>query len=149
MATTMVAPGINSVVSDFNITSPALSSLAVTIFLVGLALGPMFLSSMSEVYGRLPLYYTANIGFVAFIVGNALSLTLAHFMICRILSGCAGGISLAIGGGTIADVPKFHRKTLASMPYDMAVQKPGPRTIQAKRNSKVALGWEDSGISSR
>ncbi|KAL8660728.1 MAG: hypothetical protein Q9202_006278 [Teloschistes flavicans] len=149
MATTMGALSIDSVVSNFNIISSALSSLAVTIFLVGLALGPMFLSSMSEIYGRLPLYRAANIGCVAFIVGNALSLTLAHFMICRILSGCAGRIPLAIGGGTIADVPKFHRKTLASMPYDITVQKPGPRTIQAQCNSKVALSGEDGGISSR
>lgn len=100
----MVAPGIDGVLADFNVNSSAISSLAVTIFLLGLALGPMFLSSMGERYGRLPMYHAANIVFIAFMIGNALSKNIAQFMVFRFISGCAGGIPLAMGGGTIADV---------------------------------------------
>ena len=100
----MVAPGISGVVADFNVTSSAVSTLAVTIFLLGLALGPMLLSSMGEIYGRLPVYHTANVVFIAFMIGNALSKNIAEFMIFRFISGCAGGMPLAMGGGTIADV---------------------------------------------
>nr|UPX44697.1 hypothetical protein FAC7G5_08 [Penicillium fuscum] len=73
MATTMVAPGLDGVLADFHVTSSAVSTFAVTIFLLGLALGPMFLSCMGEVFGRLPVYHTANIIFIAFIIGNALT----------------------------------------------------------------------------
>ena len=104
MATTMDAPGIDGVLDDFKVNSTALSSLAVTIFLLGLALGPMLFSSMGEVYGRLPVYHAANIVFVAFMIGNALSKNIAQFMVFRFISGCAGGMPLAMGGGTIADV---------------------------------------------
>lgn len=104
MATTMVAPGIDGVLADFDVSSPAVSTLAVTIFLFGLAMGPMFLSSLGEVYGRLPVYHAANIVFIAFMIGNALSKNIAQFMIFRFISGCAGGMPLAMGGGTIADV---------------------------------------------
>lgn len=100
----MDAPGIDGVLDDFKVNSTALSSLAVTIFLLGLALGPMLFSSMGEVYGRLPVYHAANIVFVAFMIGNALSKNIAQFMVFRFISGCAGGMPLAMGGGTIADV---------------------------------------------
>jgi MFS family permease len=100
----MAAPGIDGVLADFNVRSSAVSSLAITIFLLGLALGPIFLSSMGEVYGRLPVYYTANVVFIAFMIGNALSKDIAQFMVFRFVSGCAGGMPLAMGGGTIADV---------------------------------------------
>lgn len=104
MAATMIAPGIGGVVANFDVRSPAVSSLAITIFLLGLALGPMFFASMGEVYGRLPVYHAANIVFVAFMIGNALSQNIGQFMVFRIISGCAGGMPLAMGGGTIADV---------------------------------------------
>lgn len=115
----MVAPGIASVVNEFNVRSPTLSSLAVTIFLLGLALGPMFLSSLGEVYGRLPIYHAANLVFVAFMIGNALSKTLAQFMVFRFISGCAGGMPLAMGGGTIADVTLPAQRGLATALFSL------------------------------
>jgi len=119
MATTMVAPGIDGVLADFNVSSSAVSSLAVTIFLLGLALGPMFLSSMGEVYGRLPVYHTANIVFIAFIIGNALSKNLTQFMVFRFISGCAGGMPLAMGGGTIADVTLPAKRGFATALFSL------------------------------
>ncbi len=119
MATTMVAPGIDGVLADFHVTSSAVSTLAVTIFLLGLALGPMFLSSMGEVFGRLPVYHTANIIFIAFIIGNALSQNIAQFMVFRFLSGCAGGMPLAMGGGTIADVTLPAKRGFATALFSL------------------------------
>jgi MFS family permease len=119
MATTMVAPGIDGVVADFNVDSSAVSSLAVTIFLLGLALGPMFLSSMGEVFGRLPVYHTANMVFIAFMVGNALSKSIAQFMVFRFLAGCAGGMPLAMGGGTIADVTAPAKRGFATALFSL------------------------------
>ena len=119
MATTMVAPGIDGVLADFHVNSSAISTLAVTIFLLGLALGPMLLSSMGEVFGRLPVYHTANIVFTAFIVGNALSQNIAQFMVFRFLSGCAGGMPLAMGGGTIADVTLPAKRGFATALFSL------------------------------
>ena len=115
----MVAPDIEGVLADFNVTSPAISSLAVTIFLLGLALGPMFFSSMGEVFGRLPVYHTANIVFIAFMVGNALSKNIAQLMVFRFLSGCAGGLPLAMGGGTIADLTIPAERGLATALFSL------------------------------
>ncbi|KAL8790924.1 MAG: hypothetical protein Q9213_000349 [Squamulea squamosa] len=119
MGTTMIAPGIDGVVADFNITSSTISTLAVTIFLLGLALGPMFFSSMGEVFGRLPVYHTANIIFIAFMIGNALCKNTAQFLIFRFISGCAGGMPLAMGGGTIADITLPAKRGLATALFSL------------------------------
>ncbi|KAL8734067.1 MAG: hypothetical protein Q9181_003351 [Wetmoreana brouardii] len=119
MATTIVAPSIDGVVADLNVSSSAVSSLAVTIFLLGLALGPMFLSSMGEVYGRLPVYHAANIVCIAFMIGNALSKNITQFMVFRFTSGCAGGIPLTMGGGTIADVTLPAKRAFATALFSL------------------------------
>lgn len=69
----MCAPGISVIEADLNITSSVASTLAVTIYILGIAIGPIFTSSLSEIYGRTPVYYTASLVFVAFIISNALS----------------------------------------------------------------------------
>ena len=119
MGTTTIAPGIDDVLADFNVRSLTVSSLAVITFLPGLALGPMLLSSMKEVYGRLPVHHAANMVFIAFIVGNALSKIIAQFTVFRWISGYAGGMPLAMGGGTIADVTFPAKRCFATVLFTL------------------------------
>jgi len=123
MGPTVCAPAINNLILDFNIKSTTISTLSVTIYLLGLATGPMFMSPLSEIYGRIPIYHTASLAFVSFLVGNALSKNIAQFMVFRFLSGCAGGIPMALGGGTIADVTRIEKRGMA-----MALFSLGPLT---------------------
>ncbi|WEW56375.1 hypothetical protein PRK78_001818 [Emydomyces testavorans] len=113
MAPTMCAPGIKGLVHDFGISSHTVSTLAITLYVLGIAIGPMFMSPLSEVYGRLPVYHAANVIFIAFMVGSALSKNIGQFMVFRFISGCAGGTPMALGGGTIADVMSPDKRGLA------------------------------------
>lgn len=119
MATTVCAPGFAYVVADLGITSQTVSTIAITIYLMGLALGPLFLSSFSEVYGRAPVYHTSSLVFMAFMIATGVSQTTAQFMVCRFLSGCAGGMPLALGGGTIADVTRPANRALATALFSL------------------------------
>ncbi|KJZ73471.1 hypothetical protein HIM_07027 [Hirsutella minnesotensis 3608] len=124
MAATMCAPGIGGLVAEFGIeSSKILGTLAVTIYVLGIALGPLVMSPLSETWGRLLIYHASNIIFVAFLIGSALSRNIAQYMVFRFLSGCAGGAPMALGGGTIADVT--HLKERASA---MALFSLGPLT---------------------
>lgn len=138
MGTTMVAPGIESVVTEFNVTSSTVTSLAVTIYLLGLALGPMFFSSLSEVYGRLPMYHVANLVFIAFMVGNALSKSIAQFMVFRFFAGCAGGLPLAMGGGTIADLTPPAKRGLPTALFSLGPLA-GPVSLHVHLTSRSIL----------
>lgn len=119
MAPTMCAPGIGAIEADLHITSSVSSTLAVTLYVLGIAIGPMFMSPLSEIYGRMPVYHAASLVFVAFTIGNALSQSLAQFLVFRFLSGCAGGTPMALGGGTIADITTIETRAAAMALFSM------------------------------
>lgn len=53
MAPTMCAPGIDGLVLDFNVSSQTVSTLTIILHVLGLAIGYMLISPLSEFYGRL------------------------------------------------------------------------------------------------
>ncbi|KAH8816552.1 MFS transporter [Xylogone sp. PMI_703] len=104
LASSMFAPGVPLLMEEFHSTSIELSSFVVSVYVLGFAIGPLFLSPLSEMYGRLPLYHMSNILFLVFTVACAKSSTLNMLIGFRFLAGCVGSIPLTIGGGTIADL---------------------------------------------
>ncbi|KAI0857842.1 putative MFS multidrug transporter [Xylaria cubensis] len=114
IAATIVAPGVSGLVKEFNIKNETVATLAVTIYLLGLALGPLFISAFSEMYGRQVVYRASNLVFVAFTIGCALSRNTAEYFVFRFISGFSGAAPLTIGGGTIADVIPIQNRGLAT-----------------------------------
>lgn len=104
LAATMFAPGAGALANEFNITSPTVVSLTVSVYLAGFAIGPMFIAPLSELYGRVVVYHTCNVIYLGFIVGCALATNTNMFLAFRVLAGCAASGPLTVGGGTIADV---------------------------------------------
>lgn len=104
LGSTMFAPGAGVLMADFHQTSSTIGTLAVSIYLLGFALGPLFVAPMSEFFGRLVIYHVCNGLFLAFTIGCALSTNIGMFLGFRFITGCAGSAPLTIGGGTIADV---------------------------------------------
>lgn len=84
-----------------------------------MAIAPLIMSPISELYGRMPVYHATNLIFVAFVVGSALSKNLAQFMVFRFISGCAGGTPLALGGGTIADLTLPEKRAPAAALFSL------------------------------
>ena len=134
MAPTMCAPGITAIEADLHISSSVASTLAVTLYILGIAIGPMFMSPLSELYGRAPVYHVSNMMFVGFIVGSALSQNLAQFLVFRFFSGCAGGTPIALGGGTIADITTIQKRAVAMALFSM-----GPLAGPVSRSLSLAL----------
>ncbi|MCJ1380893.1 hypothetical protein MMC17_004002 [Xylographa soralifera] len=104
LAAVMFAPGAQALVAEFGITSSVVASLTVSIYILGFAVGPLFLASMSETYGRLMIYHLCNAVYIAFTIGCALSTNTAMFLVFRFICGCAASSPLSMGGGTIADL---------------------------------------------
>ncbi|KAI2608019.1 major facilitator superfamily domain-containing protein [Hypoxylon sp. NC1633] len=104
LAATMFAPGAAALAKEFQITSSTITSLTVSIYLAGFAVGPMVIAPLSELYGRLVIYHTCNIIYIGFIIGCALGKNTGMFLVFRFLAGCASSGPLTVGGGTVADV---------------------------------------------
>ncbi|TGO14636.1 hypothetical protein BTUL_0050g00310 [Botrytis tulipae] len=107
LASTMFAPGVPLVMEEFQSTDMILQTLVVSIFVLGFAAGPIIAAPMSELYGRKPVYLTANFLFLLFTLGCGLSTDLNMLIVFRFLAGCAGGAPTALGGASIGDM--FHR----------------------------------------
>ncbi|KAF2471754.1 putative MFS transporter [Lindgomyces ingoldianus] len=115
LAAVMFAPGAEDLVREFGITNSVVAALTVSIYLLGFALGPLVISPMSEIYGRLIIYHIGNAVYIAFTIGCALSTNTAMFLVFRLICGIAAASPMAIGGGTIADIhpPDERGKAMA------------------------------------
>ncbi len=119
MATTIIAPGIALVVVEFSVNNVSIATLSVSIYLLGFAIGPLTIASLSELYGRLVVTHTCNALFILFVVGCALSKNINQFIIFRFLSGYAGSAPLTLGGGIIADCIPLEKRGLAGAIYGL------------------------------
>ncbi|OTA68720.1 bicyclomycin resistance protein [Hypoxylon sp. EC38] len=104
LASSIFAPGVPQVVAEFRSTSLEIAAFVVSVYVLGFAAGPLLFAPLSEIYGRVILYHIANLGFVAFSVGCALSPTLNALIVFRFFAGVFGSVSITNGGGTIADM---------------------------------------------
>ena len=100
----MFAPGVPEVMTDFASSNEQLASFVVSVYILGYAFGPLVIAPLSELYGRLPLYHAANLGFIILTVACAVSSDLNMLIAFRFLEGLFGSCPLTIGGGTIADM---------------------------------------------
>ncbi|TVY76143.1 Efflux pump radE [Lachnellula suecica] len=89
---------------EFKSNNVELASFVVSVYVLGFAFGPMILAPLSEIYGRLVIYHSCNVGFVAFTVACALATKLNMLIGFRFLAGCFGSAPLTNGGGSIADL---------------------------------------------
>jgi multidrug resistance protein len=121
LASSIFAPGIPFVNADFHNTSQLLGSFAVSVYVLGFAVGPLILSPLSEIYGRRIVLNVANVVFCAFTLGCALAPNLGGLIAMRFLAGFAGSACLTLGTGVIADlfVPAQRGKAVAL--YSMGI----------------------------
>ncbi|KIX00130.1 uncharacterized protein Z518_10267 [Rhinocladiella mackenziei CBS 650.93] len=104
LASSMVAPATPLIMDEFNSSNDTIASFIVSIYVLGYALGPLFLAPISEVYGRLPVYHVCNFMFVIWTMACALAPGIGPLLAFRLIAGIAGSCPLTIGGGSIADL---------------------------------------------
>ncbi|KAF1364830.1 MFS general substrate transporter [Lizonia empirigonia] len=121
LASSIFAPGIPFVNADFHNTSQLLGSFAVSVYVLGFAVGPLFLSPLSEIYGRCIILNISNVFFCAFTLGCALAPNLGGLIGMRFLAGVGGSACLTIGTGVIADLFVASQRGKAVAMYSMGI----------------------------
>lgn len=91
-------------------SSRIVSTLGLSIFVLGISLGPMFLGPLSEFFGRRPIYLVSWSAYLIWIVPQAVSRNIATMIVSRFFDGLSGSAFLAVSGGTVSDL--FTRQDL-------------------------------------
>jgi MFS family permease len=104
MASTVFAPGVPQAMADFNSDNAAEGSLLISVYVIGLAIGPLFLPPLSELYGRTIVLNTANITFLIGSILSAVAVNIPMLIVFRFLMGLASVIPVTLGGGYVADL---------------------------------------------
>ena len=76
--------------NEFDNTSEILSTLTVSIFILGFAIGPLIFSPLSEIYGRVPILNCCNAFLVVWQLGCALAPNIGAIIAMRFLGGIGG-----------------------------------------------------------
>lgn len=107
-------PGYPEVMAKFHVSSTA-ALLPLSLYVLGLAFGPVLAAPISETRGRKVVYLVSIPLAALFTLGAGFSQTIAALSICRFFAGFFGSPVLAVGGGTNVDLwPPIHRAVATS-----------------------------------
>lgn len=142
----MLSPGIPSMMAELGVSSRPVATFSVSIYILGLGLGPMFVFSvylavsrssigalnvprsnwryvcrifapLSEMYGRKILYNLTNVAFAYFTALAGVASQLPVLIMLRFFQGCSASVPVVIGGGTIVDLYPPETRGLAMSIY--------------------------------
>ncbi|KAI9483228.1 MAG: major facilitator superfamily domain-containing protein [Benjaminiella poitrasii] len=95
-------PGLTDVAADLHASLPAINAtVAAYVALMGIA--PLFWASMSDTFGRKPMYIFSLIISIVAAVLCAISRNIAMLIVFRAIQACGSGSGQTLGAGVIAD----------------------------------------------
>ncbi|KAJ5109223.1 hypothetical protein N7456_005898 [Penicillium angulare] len=96
-------PSLSQVSKELS-TTPTLTNLSISLYMLAMSIFPLWWSSFSERLGRRTIYIASFLLFVLFNVLSAISNTIGMLIVMRMLMGGASASVQAVGAGTIADM---------------------------------------------
>ena len=108
---TAYAPGIPGMMESFGIENRTIPILGVTTYLFGLALGPLVLAPLSEVYGRRPVYIVSLLLFSIFLIPSAMAQNFETILVTRFLAAFVGSVVMSGAPGTLNDICDDETRT--------------------------------------
>ena len=92
-------------------------TLGLSLYIMGLGIGPMILAPLSEFYGRRPIYIGSFSFFVIWLIPCAVAKNIQTMLVSRFLNGLAGSAFLSVAGGTVGDLFDKSELSLPMMVY--------------------------------
>ncbi|KAJ1715371.1 putative MFS multidrug transporter [Aspergillus flavus] len=119
LTSSIVAPAQGLVMKDFHSTNRTLASFVVSIYLVGFAVGPLFLAPLSEIYGRLRVYQVGTFIFTIWNIAGALAPNVGALLVFRLFAGISGSGPVTLGAGSVADMFARQERGVAMSLYGL------------------------------
>ena len=103
MGSAVVMPVLKDISEAFG-ASETIANMSAAVYMLSMAIFPLWWSSFSERLGRRTIYITSFSLFVVFAVLAAISTSINMLIVFRVFSGGAAASVQAVGAGTIADI---------------------------------------------
>jgi MFS family permease len=95
MSTSMLAPALLDIETGLS-TGGSETNLTLSIYVLALAFGPLFISPLSEVFGRRKVYLLCHVWYILWNAVAPVGKTKALLIVGRFLSGLGASIGLAV-----------------------------------------------------
>ncbi|PWW80643.1 MFS general substrate transporter [Tuber magnatum] len=110
---TSYVSGTRGMMEEFDIPNRTSVSLGLTTYQIGLALGPLLLAPMSELFGRRPVYQVSMGLFCMLLLPACFAKNLEGILVSRFFAALAGSVTLSNSAGSLADLFSEKSKALA------------------------------------
>jgi hypothetical protein len=103
MVSTIMAPALPLIAKDLDMSSTE-AVMALSIYLLATAFGPLFIGPLSEIYGRKRILHASNVWFLVWNVACGFAKTKGLLVAARFLAGFGASAIYALAGGVLGDV---------------------------------------------
>ncbi|KAM0454692.1 hypothetical protein ACHAO4_004504 [Trichoderma viride] len=103
MVSTMMAPAIETIAEELDMT-PIESTMALSVYVLATAIGPMLIGPLSEVYGRKSIYHVTNIWFLVWNLICGFGHSKGLLIAARFLAGFGASAVFSLAYGVLGDV---------------------------------------------
>lgn len=103
LVSTILAPALSAIASDLDMNSSE-SVMALSIYLLATAFGPLFIGPLTEVYGREVVLHASNIWFLIWNVICGFANTKELLITARFLAGFGASSIYSLAGGVLGDI---------------------------------------------
>ncbi|KAK4981499.1 hypothetical protein LTR66_009944 [Elasticomyces elasticus] len=116
----MIVPALPKLGADLCMHNDVEVELALSIFVLAYAVGPLFFGPASELYGRVRPLQLSNLWYLVWNLGCGFARSPAELFVFRFLAGIGGSAPLALGGGAISDIWDAEERGKAMGIYTLA-----------------------------
>ncbi|KAL4919350.1 major facilitator superfamily domain-containing protein [Aspergillus aurantiobrunneus] len=109
---TSYTSGIQVIGEEFG-ASKVIVTLGLTFYLIGLAIGSMFMAPLSELYGRKPVSIACLGIFTVLIIPCALAKSIETLIVVRFIGALFGSVMISTAPGMVSDLVTDEQRALA------------------------------------
>ena len=135
-----ISSGALAVQKEFSV-SAEITTLSLSLYVLGFAVGPVLLAPLSEYFGRQPVYIVSWFVLFTFQLPIALAPNIGTILVCRFIGGFAGVAPLTNTGGSISDMWSRNESGGAMAVYGLSSTFGPPMALVISGYTALDLGW--------
>lgn len=94
-SSSMMAPAMKAIASSMHATEEEIT-LALTIFILAFAFGPLVLGPCSEIFGRVPVWLLSSVWYITWSLGCGMAKTKGVMILARFMTGLGASAEFAV-----------------------------------------------------